>query len=605
MDGRTRPLVLIRGYGGPDVSGERASPYQGFNEGTVYPGKRGENYIYEGFLLRALKSTRYPYTDATNVIGYYVRDVESPQDDDFPPNMTAGSVVIDPATARHVLRTGIAGTIWIYRYYDLAPRSMERYGAGLVRLFSLLEQAAAIRGEPFDGVDVVAHSMGGLVVREALRQLHVSDAADARATGAWDKPACHYVHKIVTLGTPHRGIAFERAPRWLLDMLPGLESKGASELAAFDPTSTEFLKVQEWFELDRVLTVVGTNYRTYGTAAASLANRLSSILDEGTLTNRSDGLVKQSAAQLPGAPRTFVHKCHGGPDSLVTSREAYEIAMRFFHGTHRVRLWLDDAEVLRGMDAFGRSELFFGIRIKPREVDFELFHQSAEAENCYGPFRDPRLTEGQLDLATELSKPLAASGDETTGWAGPSRLVWEGWVDRRAVPENGHGLVFRLDVYVGERDTFGIGFSDNTVFNKQYYVQVLLGEDPARLLVHTGEQNLGRHNSASPDQLMQLAGQENSPVQLAAPRSPARDAAWEWTFNVGGTGFRGVLRLGVDGVEETGVEPEVRAVARELPAPRHGGEEPVPPSGAAPAPRSDNRGRGWHLFRRFRARTGS
>jgi len=79
MDGRPRPLVLIRGYGGPDISGERASPYQGFNDGTVYPGKRGENYISEGFLLRALKSTRYPYTDATNVIGYYVKDVESPR----------------------------------------------------------------------------------------------------------------------------------------------------------------------------------------------------------------------------------------------------------------------------------------------------------------------------------------------------------------------------------------------------------------------------------------------------------------------------------------------------------------------------------------------
>jgi hypothetical protein len=29
--------------------------------------------------------------------------------------MTSGSVVIDPATARHVLRTGVTGTIWIYR----------------------------------------------------------------------------------------------------------------------------------------------------------------------------------------------------------------------------------------------------------------------------------------------------------------------------------------------------------------------------------------------------------------------------------------------------------------------------------------------------------
>ncbi len=602
MDHPIRPLVLIRGYGGPDVSGERASPYQGFNDGTVYPGKRGENYIYEGFLLRALKSSRFQYTDATNVIGYYAEDVESLQDDDFTQDMTSGSVVIDPATARQVLRRGIAGTIWIYRYYDLSPRSMERYGEGLARLFQLLEQAATARGEPFRGVDVIAHSMGGLVAREALRQLHTSDtsgpAADGRA-GVRGKPACHYVHKIVTLGTPHRGIAFQRIPRWLLDMLPGLRD-GAKELAAFDPTSADFLKVGQWFEMDRILTVVGTNYRSYGTAAASLANRLSSILDEGTLANRSDGLVKQSSAQLPGAPRTFVHKCHGGPDSLVTSREAYEIAMRFFHGTHRVRVWLDDAEVLRGMDAFGRSEFFFGIRIKPRGVDFELFHQSPEAENCYGPFRDTHLTDGPPDLATELRKALDAAGDRTTGWAGPNRLVWEGWVDRHAVPENEHGLVFRLDVLVSERDSFGIGFSDNIVFTKQYYVQVLAGEHAPVLLVHTGEQYVGPRTSVAPEQLLRLAGQKNSGVQRAASHTATKDAEQEWTFEVAGTGFRGVVRVGMDEVEDATTQPEPATAVAERPLPEPDGEAVGTPAGpgSATVPQQENVSRRWRLIRR-------
>ena len=34
-------------------------------------------------------------------------------------------------------------------------------------------------------------------------------------------------------------------------------------------------------------------------------------------------------------------------------------------------------------------------------------------------------------------------------------------------------LVFRLDFYVGERDLFGIGFSDNVVFRKQYYLRTV------------------------------------------------------------------------------------------------------------------------------------
>jgi hypothetical protein len=534
-----RPLVLIRGFGGPDISGEQRSAYQGYNDGTVYPTKRGENYIYEGFLLRAMKSQRYPYTDATNVIGYYSQDVDAPDDlSGFDPGDVSGTVVIDPQTARRVLQGGTAGTMWVYRYYDLSPRALRRYGEGLVTLLRLVGSAAARHGETFDGIDVVAHSMGGLVVREALRQLHGVEAGSAG----------RLIHRIVTLGTPHRGIAFQRIPGWLLQHLPRVE-KAADELEAFNPESTEFLKVAEWFPLERLLTVVGTNYRTYGTSAASLANRLSSLIDEGSLEyNRSDGLVKQASAQLPGAPRTFVHKCHGGQDSLVTSREAYEIAMRFFHGTHTVRLWLDRAEIRRGKDWFGRSEFYFGASIKPRYVDFDLFHQSPEAENCYGPFRESDLSDGPPPLAGELSKPLAARGDNTTGWAGPDRLIWQGWIDAGAKPEvNAPGLVFRLDLYLGERDTVGLGFSDNVIFRKQYYVQAFPG-DALALYVHTGEEYLREGAVAGHERLAEIAQPgAGAAVQQPVPTRPAGPAgSGEWTFEVAGTGFEATLRLAVD-----------------------------------------------------------
>ncbi len=69
MTAFVRPLILVRGFGGPDVGGVRRTAYQGFNEGTVYPSRRGENFIYEGFVLRALKYLEHPYRDATNVVG--------------------------------------------------------------------------------------------------------------------------------------------------------------------------------------------------------------------------------------------------------------------------------------------------------------------------------------------------------------------------------------------------------------------------------------------------------------------------------------------------------------------------------------------------------
>lgn len=533
-----RPLVLVRGFGGPDISGEQRSPYQGFNDGTVYPGRRGENYIYEGFLLRALKSDRYPYRDATNVIGYYADEVEPPADfGGFAPTAVTGTVVIDVDTANRVLGNGTDGTIWVYRYYDLTPRALDRYGEGLARLVRLVADAAERRGERFDGVDVIAHSMGGLVVREALRHLDTEERGSAH----------RLVHRIVTLGTPHRGISFQRIPGWLLQRLPHIE-KADDELAAFDPTATTFLGIEEqgWYDPRRILCVVGTNYKTFAVGISSLANRLSSFLDEGSLQyNRSDGLVKQSSAQLPGAPRTFIHKCHGGDDSLVTSREAYEIAMRFFHGTHRLTLSLDAADVRRGGDWFGRSEFYFGVTIKPRYLDFELFHQSPEAENCYGPFRSRDLTDDLPDLATELRQPLAAFGDRTTGWAGPDRLIWEGFIDAHARPDSAQGLVFRLDVYVGERDSHGIGFSDNVVFRKQYYVQAFPGQELA-LFVHTGEEHLnGKHPPGRDEVAAMATAGAGAAVQLPTPTVRSSGSTGEWTFDVGGTGFAATFRLGI------------------------------------------------------------
>src|SRR5690606_31663858 len=145
--------------------------------------------------------------------------------------------------------------------------------------------------------------------------------------------------------------------------------------------------------------------------ATGLNRLFSTPQEEGWTYNRSDGLVKQSSAQLPGAPRTFIHKCHGGYDSIVTAREAFEVATRFFHGDVRARVTLVRAQVKRGLDRFGKSELFFGMSVKPRRIDFDLFHQSAEAENCYGPFRTP-----------DLSDDLETKG---FGWAGPDRLIYE------------------------------------------------------------------------------------------------------------------------------------------------------------------------------------
>jgi len=526
-----RPLILIRGFGGLGTSDERRVAYQGFNDGTVYPQKRGDNYIYEGLVLRLLKSD-WEYRDATNIVSYHARPQEAPET--LPPELEGlrtffeGRLVADPAMALDIVRStrDVANTIWVFRYYDFEDRSFSTYGAELVRLVDFIRALAGELGQRVPKVDVIAHSMGGLIVRHAVQVDY------PRLKGGDPRAAEHHIHKIVTLGTPHQGISFQ-----VLDQLGGLGA--AQELEAFDPDGPaarssdpqawSFRTFGEHFDPRRLLTVVGTNYRSYGNGAASLLNRLASVPGEyGPRYNRSDGLVKQAYAQVPGAPRTFVHKCHGGEDSLVTSRESFEVAMRFLHGDVRARLRLVDGLVTRGKDAFGRSEFFLGVCIKPRGVDFDLFHQSAEAENCYGPFH-----------REDLGDRLTARGFD---WLDPQqRLLWEGWLDTRA-RRGGRAaddLVMRLDVYVGERDSWGVGFSDNRVFQKQYYVQAFT--DPVRMYLHTGERYLSAERPADTAELLRqveaVSSRDDDEVVACA------QADGEWLLPVHGTGFEATFGL--------------------------------------------------------------
>jgi hypothetical protein len=516
------PLILVRGFGGLDVEDEKRIAYQGFNDGTVYPQKRGENYIYEGFILRFLKSS-WRYQDATNVVGYYASEVR--QQPVVIPNELSflnkeyffgDKVVLDPAMALHLLRTteDPCRTLWVFRYYDLDDRKFEVYGKALLRLIDFIQDLAGQKtaGRTRPKVNIIAHSMGGLLVREAVQ----------RAYPGAGRKADEHINKIVTLGTPHQGISFQFLKNWIhIDAEKEIEHFNPEFQKDEKKNKAAFTLFGKHFPLERLLTVIGTNYHSYDVGISSRANRLFSVSGEfGPNYNRSDGLVKQAYAQIPGAPRTFVHKCHGGFDSLVTARESFEVATRFFFGNVRARLRLVKAKVTRGQDFFGKSEFFFGVSIKPRRVDFDLFHQSSEAENCYGPFHKDDLSDGDVAFS----------------WAGADRLIWEGYLDTSSILEDksitSKDMVLRLDVYVGERDLFGVGFSDNVIFRKQYYVRGLL-EKPFTMYLHA-------------DERFAMPGFQSSP----ADEMTKANGGWE--FNVRGTGFQGTLRIELDNVPEEG-----------------------------------------------------
>jgi hypothetical protein len=212
----------------------------------------------------------------------------------------------------------------VFRYYDLDDRKFKVYGKALVRLIQFVRALATQSNATRPKVNIIAHSMGGLIAREAVQCGYPAGEAP------------EHINKIVTLGTPHQGISFQFLKNWI-------RIEAEDDLKHFNPTfqakereAASFKNFHKHFPLERLLTIVGTNYRTYDVGISSRLNRLFSVPAEaGANYNRSDGLVKQANAQIPGAPRTFIHKCHGGFDSLVTAREAFEISTRFFFGNVR------------------------------------------------------------------------------------------------------------------------------------------------------------------------------------------------------------------------------------------------------------------------------
>lgn len=469
------PILLVRGF--DPLAQSPQSTYYGFNDGTVYPHKLGDDYIYEGMLLKFLK-TRFKspgqpperttsYQDATNAIRYVpyreegavdAADAENVRalqellgtDAPLPPEQMAwliGPAILDPHVAMRF--KDIPHTLWVYRYYDFKYRDVPLYAHYLRHVVDMVK---AVTGAP--GVNLICHSMGGLVARYLIQNFY----ADR-------KVAETHINKWVTLGTPHRGIAFHvfrDVNLWEIEVF------NRENLEAPQMFGKPLGKIDTYFDPNRILCIVGTNHRAYAGLAgwvSGAANQIVSWL-QGQDQNHSDGLVKQECATLIGAHRADVYKCHGGPDSLVTSREAFELATRFFFGDVRATVRVRRAEIKKRYDGYNalaafidrKPEFYIGFSVKPRKVDFYLHQQDKDSENCFGPFDKYVLEPSDFRLDSE-----------DTGRDG---VIFEGFFNSalaRTKDGQVQDLVFRLDTYLGERDAFLLGHSDTVIVNQQSY----------------------------------------------------------------------------------------------------------------------------------------
>lgn len=339
------PIIYVRGFAATqgEIEDTVADPYMGFNIGstkarTAWTGDV-RRFFFESPLVRLMSDHQY---EDVFVDGEDLLTIERPD---------------RPIQYRSVI---------IYRYYDEASKDfgkgdtppIEHFAKGLGALILRLREKMCAESQngvtPEDfRVHLVAHSMGGLVVRAFLQNKKLGDQAARDA-----------VDKVFTYATPHNGIDMRlvrNVPGWLSfgDINNFNRDRMASYLAV--PKGDDVSLVKN-FPADRIFNLVGTNandYRVLGGMSAWAAGEASDglVRIENATTHGVD-----SAGNEVGSPRAFVHRSHSGHYGIVNSEEGYQNLTRFLFGALRIDGVLDIDDISLPVEV--EKELSKGKEIK-------------------------------------------------------------------------------------------------------------------------------------------------------------------------------------------------------------------------------------------------
>ena len=182
------PIVYVRGYA--MTAGEREDTfydsYYGFAANSVEkreapPPDYFKADVFEGQLIRFMKLGDYRYADASNA------GIEEFGD--------------NPSRSMWVCRLR-------YRFLFRRTRDIKR-SCGRIAIAAIMETIPKelrphvdFRGRRRYKVILIAHSMGGLVCRALVQNLLPAAGHDAK----------RWIHRFVTMGTPHGGIELGRIP---------------------------------------------------------------------------------------------------------------------------------------------------------------------------------------------------------------------------------------------------------------------------------------------------------------------------------------------------------------------------------------------------------
>jgi hypothetical protein len=396
------PIIYVRGFAGSTSGIDKAAddPFYGFNEGSVHVrvGKENQPHFhqFESPLLRLLVEDEYRLLVRGSQLAY----LQEQPDGKVP-----------------------AASVWVHRFYDRSASTFgqhpEEYALERAAedLFELVQLVLRKTGAP--RVNLVAHSMGGLICRSMMQR--VVPERTGRPDGAVD-----LVSRLFTYGTPHGGIEFavgfglaeklrdlfdvngaeifgpDRMYRYLTPDLPGTP-RAERRPRDWRPTTMP----EGGFPADRVFCLVGTNPEDYSVAMG---------LSSKAVGARSDGLVQIDNAYVPGAHRAFVHRAHSGRYGMVNSEEGYQNLRRFLFGDLQVRVDLANLRVEGSArdDIVWQLETQLSIRGLPI-----VMHEQTTAHHCpvqieWPADRDTASRPVPL-LTTFLSSRASRPRDEDTG----------------------------------------------------------------------------------------------------------------------------------------------------------------------------------------------
>lgn len=353
------PIIYVRGYAGTqgDVEETVDDPFYGFNNGSTHvrvgPQGAAKFFAFESPLIRLMRDHGYADVFAGDTQQVLAGTLENTQ-----------------------------ATIWIYRYYDVTSQtfdgyesvrlSIEKAAEGLRQLIDkVLQQCECTK------VNLVAHSMGGLVCRCLLQRVYGKDAEK-------------YVSKLFTFGTPHGGIHFDIGGgvlEWIRDRIGWNNSddfgKGRMYQYLLPDSRTDasgnridektFCQndLYDYFNPDRVFCVVGTNAKDYDVAMG---------MSRKTVGPQSDGLVQIESAYVKNSSRAYIHRSHSGRYGMVNSEEGYQNLRRFLFGEIRVAVSLCGLDISKDRapaNKFYQAEISVSLRGLP-----VLVHERTTANFC-------------------------------------------------------------------------------------------------------------------------------------------------------------------------------------------------------------------------------